>query len=188
MILTATGQTTLQKAARSDKRSCLERRRARILLASATRVKATRPTSRPRARATSTRRLVPPSSRPSATSLIQRHRRSCRRWTNSNTRGVASLFAAFPPRGSPPPGPAAGNPPPPKHGSWLNRAEIERLVQRPPVAGRTPGKPGAPCQGDCRLGTHPQHRSHPRQPALHPRRCPPQTQAPLPTNSTLLMD
>ena len=35
VILTAAEQTALQKAARSNKRSLLERRRARILLASA---------------------------------------------------------------------------------------------------------------------------------------------------------
>jgi hypothetical protein len=99
-----------------------------------------------------------------------------------NTHGVASLYAAFPPAEALRLAQRLEIHHTPKHGSWLKHGRDRTLGSGPPMLGRAHGKPGKarPCRG--RLGAPTQHRCRTRGLALYHRRCPHQTQTPLPIN------
>ena len=71
---------------------------------------------------------LPPSSKRSVTNSIQAQKRSCWSWPNFNIHGVASLYAAFPPAEARRLAGRLEIHHTPKHGSWLNMAEIELSV------------------------------------------------------------
>ena len=73
-----------------------------------------------------------------------------------NTHGVASLYAAYPPAEARRLAERLEIHHTPKHGSWLNMAEIELSRPRPPVPGRAHGQPGAPHQRSGGLATRAQ--------------------------------
>lgn len=102
-----------------------------------------------------------------------------------NTHGPGSLYAAFPPTEARRLARAAGNSPHAQARLLVKYGRDRTQRPGPPVLGRTHGKPAAFNPRRCRLGTNPQrrHRAHRR--AFYHHRCPHQTQAPLPTTSTL---
>ena len=102
-----------------------------------------------------------------------------------NTHGVASRYSAYPPAEARRLAFAAGNPPSAQARKLAERGRDRTLRPGSPVPGRTPGKPAAAHHGRRCMGTNPKRGGGAHRLALYHGRCPPQTQAPLPTATTL---
>ena len=105
-----------------------------------------------------------------------------------NTHSVASLYEAFPPTEARRLAKKLELHYTPKHGSWLNMAELGRArAQRPgaPVPRRPHARPAHPRQGHRRVGTQAQCPPLRRQLALHHQRRTHQAHAPLSFTSRL---
>jgi hypothetical protein len=105
-----------------------------------------------------------------------------------NTHSPASLYEAFPPEEAKRLADRLEIHHTPKHGSWLNMAEIELSVlarQCLSAPHRPSGHPQAP---DRKLGGEAQRRQTSDQVAVHNPRCPHQTPKPIPISSCLTKD
>ena len=102
---------------------------------------------------------------------------------NLNTHSPASLYEAFPPAEAKRLADKLEIHYTPKHGSWLNMAEIELSVLAAPVPGPAARRPRDDGAGGGGLGGGAQRRGGDHRLALHHRRRPHQAQAPLPSNS-----
>jgi DDE superfamily endonuclease len=87
-----------------------------------------------------------------------------------NTRGIASLYAGYPAAEARRLAERLEVHHTPRHGSWLNMAELERFRAGAPVLGRTHGKSGTAGERNRCLGTHAQRRGRAGELALHHRR------------------
>ena len=100
-----------------------------------------------------------------------------------NTHSPASLYEAFPPAEAKRLADKLEIHYTPKHGSWLNMAEIELSVLQRQCLDRRLGDRADDGAGGGRLGGRAQRRGRHHRLALHHRRRPHQAQAPLPGNS-----
>ena len=100
---------------------------------------------------------------------------------NLNTHNIASLYQAFPPDKAYALAQRLEIHHTPKHGSWLNVAEIELSGVDPAVPGPPHRRPHHPQHRARRLATGHQHRSPAGELAVHHRRRPDQTPPPIPT-------
>jgi DDE superfamily endonuclease len=104
---------------------------------------------------------------------------------NLNTHTPASLYAAFAPAEAKRLADRLELHYTPKHGSWLNMAEIELAILGRAVPGPPPGRSGDPGAGGRGLAGGAQPGRSRGQLAVHDRGRPHQAQAPLPHNSEL---
>ena len=101
---------------------------------------------------------------------------------NLNTHGPASFYEAYPPAEARRLVERFDPHYTPKHGSWLNMAEIELSVLARQLPRSADSRQTNPQGRNRRLGTRPQCPSHQVRLAIHNQRRPCQTQAPIPFN------
>ena len=104
---------------------------------------------------------------------------------NLNTHHPASLYEAFEPAEARRIAERVEIHYTPKHGSWLNMAEIELGVLAPAVPGPPDPQPGNPGAGNRGMGTPAESAGLSGGLALHHRRRPHQAQIPLPINTNV---